>query len=78
MLQEQQALLHKLVGEQQEIRRAVKENDKRVALLELSVKVCSSLSHSSSPASSSGENSKKRSITRDLSVSLATNFTDQL
>ena len=76
MLQEQQALLQNLVGEQEEIRRAIKENDKRVALLELTVKSCSSLSHSSPPASSSGENPKKRSITRDLSVSLATNFID--
>ena len=62
MLQEQQCLLQKLLHEQQEITKAVKKNDKQIALMEVVLK-----QHTESSCSSSSE--KRRTVTKDLTVS---------
>jgi len=66
MLQEQQGLLQKLLREQQEITKAVKKNDKRIALIEVTLE---KYNESSNSCSSSGE--KKRSVTKDLTDKVA-------
>ena len=63
MLQEQQGLLQKLLREQQQLTKAVKKNDKRITLMEVTLEK----SRDSSTSSSSGE--KRRSVTKDLTVS---------
>ena len=65
MLQEQQALLHKIINEQQEMSQSVKKNDRRIAILE--EHLVNSTSESSSSTSSSGE-IKQRLVTKDLTV----------
>ena len=63
MLQEQQGLLQKLLHEQAQLTKAVKKNDKRIALMEVTLEKC----EDSSSSSSSGE--KRRFVTKDLTVS---------
>ena len=64
MLQEQQCLLQKLVHEQQEITKAVKKNDKRIALMEVVL-------NKQQTESSTSSEGKKRYVTKDLTVSPA-------
>ena len=71
MLQEQQALLHKIINKQQEMSQSVKRNDKRIAILE--ERLVNSTSESSSSTSSLGE-MKQRLVTKDLTVSLVIHY----
>lgn len=64
MLQEEQYLLQKLIHEQQEIEKAVKKNDKRIALIEVAL-------NKQQTESSSSSEGKKRYVTKDLTVSPA-------
>lgn len=61
MLQEQQALLHQIINEQEEISKSVKKNNERIALLEAHLN-----DHSESSSSNSSSGEKRRLITKDL------------
>ena len=63
MLQEQQCILKKLLSDQEEITKLVKNNDKRIASIEADVKKYAADSSSSSSCE------KKRLVTKDLTVS---------
>ena len=69
MLQEQQALLHRIINEQEEMSKSVKKNNERIAILKAHL---NDQSESSSSNSSSGE--KQRLITKDLTVSSVSAF----
>ena len=67
MLQEQQGIVQKILTEQQGMRKLVEQNEKRVKILEDSLKKLSDQS-SSSACSSGGE--KPRTVTKNLTVSV--------
>ena len=66
---EQQALLHQIINEQEEMSKSIKKNNERIAVLEVHL---NNQSESSSSNSSSGE--KRRLITKDLTVSSVSTF----
>ena len=67
MLQEQQGTLQRILKEQQNMNVLVKENEKKVKALEMSLKKLSE--NSDSTTSSSGEK-MTCTVTRDLTVSI--------
>ena len=67
MLQEQQGIMQKILTEQQGMRKLVEQNEKRVKILEDSLKKLSDQSGSSA-CSSGGK--KPRTVTKDLTVSV--------
>ena len=69
MLQEQQALLHQIINEQEEMSKSVKKNNERIALLEAHLN-----DHSESSSSNSSSGEKRRLITKDLTVSSMSAF----
>lgn len=62
MLQEQQGLLNKVLHEQQDIHLQLEQNDRRMKVLE------DKLNEHTDSSTSSGERTKVRTVTKDLTV----------